>query len=208
WRAPASVTPPRPRPAPPPSGRSRTVSATGRPRAISRGCAPRPRGSSPRPPPGPEPPRVRSSGSATSSWRGALRCPRRVRVAGSPWPARRGPAGPPPTGPNPLRRPPPPKPRTPGPRWRATRWRAGRRGITGKGLRNGAGPLGAWDDPGRAGAVPAAALLVLALLREVVGARPDAPVGRLVLAPSLPPHVRSFQVRGLPAGGGRVDLTV
>src|SRR5690606_12594306 len=34
-------------------------------------------------------------------------------------------------------------------------WRA----ITGKGLRNGPGPLGAWDDPVRAGAVPAAALL-------------------------------------------------
>lgn len=85
---------------------------------------------------------------------------------------------------------------------------AGWRGITGKALRNGPGPLGAWDDPGRAGAVPAAALLVLALLREVVGARPDAPVGRLLLAPRLPPHVRSFRVRGLPAGGGRVELTV
>lgn len=48
---------------------------------------------------------------------------------------------------------------------------------------------------------------ILELVRNVLGARPDAAYGRLELSPLLPPHWTSFSLEGVTSGQGAVDLT-
>lgn len=72
----------------------------------------------------------------------------------------------------------------------------------------GGGCRGTWDpvdDLRRAGA-PGAGILLATLVHGVLGVVPDAPAGRLRLAPALPSHVRTFRVRNIPVGDARVGL--
>jgi hypothetical protein len=56
-------------------------------------------------------------------------------------------------------------------------------------------------------APPALAGVVLAAMTHGwLGIFPDAPVGRLVVSPRLPQHLRAFAARGIPAGDARVAL--
>ena len=78
-----------------------------------------------------------------------------------------------------------------------------------KGMAEGpAGPC-SWDAiaerPGNDSIVTAE--LILAAAHGLLGAAPDAPVGRLKLAPRLPSHLRSLHVRGLPLGSARLAMT-
>ncbi|MGD2068152.1 MAG: hypothetical protein PVI57_05660 [Gemmatimonadota bacterium] len=57
------------------------------------------------------------------------------------------------------------------------------------------------DDPA------AAALVPVLLLHGVLGARPDAPFGRLRLAPALPAHRTRFDVTGIRLGGSVLELS-
>jgi hypothetical protein len=75
-----------------------------------------------------------------------------------------------------------------------------------------AGPAGpySWDArpvSGSRGAGSATAELLLALAHGLLGTAPDAPVGRLRLAPRLPAHVRTFRVRGIPLGEARLTMS-
>jgi hypothetical protein len=85
-------------------------------------------------------------------------------------------------------------------------------GILGDGLRGGhvggEGCRGVWDptsDLLRAGA-PEAGILLATLAHGVMGLAPDAPAGRLGLAPTLPTHSDSFQARNIPVGDVRATL--
>lgn len=86
------------------------------------------------------------------------------------------------------------------------------RGILGEGLRGepieGGGCRGAWDPVDnllRAGA-PGAGVLLATLAHGVLGLAPDAPAGRLGLAPSLPTHADTFRVRNVRVGDVRATL--
>ena len=54
------------------------------------------------------------------------------------------------------------------------------------------------DDPGYA--------LIRILLEKLLGARPEAGLGRLELSPAFPEHLTSFQVEGIRAGRGGLDF--
>ncbi|MEX2466015.1 MAG: hypothetical protein WD995_03850 [Gemmatimonadota bacterium] len=64
---------------------------------------------------------------------------------------------------------------------------------------------GSWDALLKPPAVTGA--LLAAMAYGWLGTSPDAPVGRLSLAPRLPEHLRSFRVRGIPIGDSRVALS-
>jgi len=86
-------------------------------------------------------------------------------------------------------------------------WSAWRRALA-HGLEAGPAGRGTWD-PGperdEAGA-PGAGLLLTTLVHGVLGITPDAPTGRLRVAPALPTHVRSFVVRNVRVAEARVEL--
>jgi hypothetical protein len=77
------------------------------------------------------------------------------------------------------------------------------------GLDAGPGGPATWDVPfGRpAGRTTHAAQIVLDLAHGLLGLAPDAPVGRIRMAPRFPEHVRSFELRGIAIGDGRLALT-
>lgn len=85
--------------------------------------------------------------------------------------------------------------------WRA--WRSelagGLDGIEGRGL---------WDPvgPGAAPEAPVTGALLSALGTGLLGATPDAPSGRLKLAPRLPAHVRAFRADEIRVGDVRLTL--
>jgi len=86
------------------------------------------------------------------------------------------------------------------------------RGVLGEGLRGGpvegGGCRGAWDpvnDVLRAGA-PGAGILLATLAHGVLGLAPDAPAGRLGLAPTLPTDGDTFEVRNVRVGDVRATL--
>ena len=72
------------------------------------------------------------------------------------------------------------------------------------GLAGGPAGRGTWD-PARGGAASAGAL-VCGLMHGLLGWDPDAPVGRLTLAPSLPRHLTAFTIHDLPVGDARMSL--
>lgn len=55
--------------------------------------------------------------------------------------------------------------------------------------------------------IAAAALVPVLLLHGLLGARPDAPFGRLRLAPALPNHWTRFDVTGIRLGGSTLELS-
>jgi len=70
-----------------------------------------------------------------------------------------------------------------------------------RGLAGAWGARGRWDPPGRGGA---SVLATLAF--GLLGLEPDAPSGRIRVAPALPVHLRDFRVRGIRVGGARLEL--
>lgn len=90
------------------------------------------------------------------------------------------------------------------------------RGVLARGMEGGPAGIGTWDpfdDPspeeaeGRHPSGPSAtAVLILALTQGLLGLAPDAPVGRIRMAPRIPGHVRRFTVSGIPVGDARLRL--
>jgi len=80
---------------------------------------------------------------------------------------------------------------------------AWRRSIT-NGLSDGPGGRGTWDHAG--GGAPTAGALVCGLMHGLLGWDPDAPVGRLTLAPILPSHLTAFAIHNIQVGDARVSL--
>ncbi|MCA1790170.1 MAG: hypothetical protein LC667_10015, partial [Thioalkalivibrio sp.] len=79
------------------------------------------------------------------------------------------------------------------------------RTLVQEGVTEGRHGAATWDP---ALAPPALAGVALtAMTHGWLGIFPDAPVGRLVVSPRLPQHLRAFAVRGIPAGDARVALT-
>lgn len=75
------------------------------------------------------------------------------------------------------------------------------RTLLGRGLAGTAGPRGQWSPPGRgAGAV------IATLAFGLLGLEPDAPSGRIRIAPVLPAHLKDFRVRGIRVGDARLEL--
>jgi hypothetical protein len=88
--------------------------------------------------------------------------------------------------------------------WRL-RMNAGFTGTAGGGR---AACRGTWDEADdllRAGA-PEAGILLATLVHGLLGLDPDAPSGRLRLAPAFPTRMDAFRARGLTVGDARVDL--
>ncbi|HKJ03319.1 MAG TPA: hypothetical protein VJ997_12720, partial [Longimicrobiales bacterium] len=77
-------------------------------------------------------------------------------------------------------------------------WRA----VLGEGLAGSAGSRGSWAPPAR-GAASVLATFAFGLL----GLEPDAPSGRIRIAPALPAHVRDFRVQGIRVGDARLELS-
>jgi hypothetical protein len=75
------------------------------------------------------------------------------------------------------------------------------RSLLGEGLGGTEGPRGSWTPPGR-GASSVIATLAFGLL----GLEPDAPSGRIRIAPAVPAHLRDFRVRGIRVGDARLEL--
>ena len=71
----------------------------------------------------------------------------------------------------------------------------------GEGLAGTAGCRGSWNPPGL-GAASVLATLAFGLL----GLEPDAPSGRIRVAPVLPAHLKDFRIRGIRVGGARLEL--
>jgi len=95
----------------------------------------------------------------------------------------------------------------------AAAWIAWRRILT-EGLANGPHGPATWDrreappeqDAASGGSVTAE--LLLALTQGLLGMAPDAPVGRLHLAPRLPSHLTRFAARGIRVGDTTIRLEV
>ncbi len=67
---------------------------------------------------------------------------------------------------------------------------------------------GMWDaDPGSPGAAPRAGILLATLAHGLLGLDPDAPAGRIGIAPRLPTHLRAFGVKGIRMADVRLSLT-
>ena len=82
------------------------------------------------------------------------------------------------------------------------RWRA----LAAEGLEASEGGVAAWDafEPARPPATTG--ILLAALAHGWLGAHPDAPVGRLTLAPRVPGHVTGFRFQGIRVGDVSLDL--
>ena len=86
-------------------------------------------------------------------------------------------------------------------------WSAWRRSVA-EGLAAGPAGPGSWDDPlGAPGpTVGRTASLLLQLTKGVLGLAPDAPKGRVEIAPRLPAHLTRFRAEGITVGGARLAL--
>ena len=81
------------------------------------------------------------------------------------------------------------------------------RGHSGLGLASGKAGRGTWDPPSHPpGAPPGAGILLCGLAHGLLGLVPDAPSGRIRVAPALPAHLTSFEVRGIRVGETRFTL--
>ena len=85
-----------------------------------------------------------------------------------------------------------------------SRWRA----HLAAGLDDGPAGAATWDplDDQRDLVAPGAAALLLGVAHGLLGLGPDAPVGRLRLAPRLPAHLTRLRVEGLSVGPARLAL--
>lgn len=91
-------------------------------------------------------------------------------------------------------------------------WRA----LLDEGLAGGPTGPATWDDWARASVYAdtdpgadrssATAELILAFAHGMLGLAPDAPVGRLRLAPRMPRHLTSFSTTGIPIGDGSIRM--
>jgi len=82
------------------------------------------------------------------------------------------------------------------------------RKVLSEGFAGGPSGRGTWDPapvPPSAGA-PGAAMVLATLAHGLLGIAPDAPSGRLGLAPALPDHIRSFTVGNIRVAEARVGL--
>ncbi len=89
-----------------------------------------------------------------------------------------------------------------------TSWRS----LLGRGLSGGLGGearcRGAWDVPTHPpGAAPEAGILLCGLAHGLLGLAPDAPSGRIRVAPSLPTHMSAFRAEGIRVGEADLDVT-
>ncbi len=83
------------------------------------------------------------------------------------------------------------------------------RDVLSRGLEHGPAGIGTWDSS--AGSeIPdepaVTAELLLALTQGLLGLAPDAPVGRIRIAPRIPTHLTRFAVSGIPIGEARLRL--
>ncbi len=84
-----------------------------------------------------------------------------------------------------------------------TVWRA----QAGLGLASGEAGRGSWDVPGRPpGLASGAGVLLCGLAHGLLGLIPDAPSGRIRVAPALPAHLAAFEARGIRVGDARVGF--
>jgi hypothetical protein len=84
-----------------------------------------------------------------------------------------------------------------------TAWRS----LLGRGLAGGAGGRGTWDAAARPpGAAPEAGILLCGLAHGLLGLTPDAPSGRIRIAPSFPDHVSAFRAAGIRVGDAELAL--
>lgn len=75
------------------------------------------------------------------------------------------------------------------------------------GLTGASGGRGLWDPPEPVPGAPAQSGLLLAgLAHGLLGLAPDAPSGRIRVAPTLPAHVTRFQVREIRLGEARFTM--
>jgi len=77
------------------------------------------------------------------------------------------------------------------------------------GLANGPAGPGTWDewDAHERGHAPTAGLMIAALVHGLLGVSPDAPAGRLRVAPRLPDHLTRLDVVGLALASTRIGLS-
>jgi hypothetical protein len=82
-------------------------------------------------------------------------------------------------------------------------WRA----LLARGLEGGPAGRGTWDGPSLPpAAAPEAGLLLCGLAYGLLGLDPDAPSGRLRLAPRLPSHLSAFLARHIRVGESEMEL--
>jgi hypothetical protein len=72
------------------------------------------------------------------------------------------------------------------------------------GLMGGPSGRGSWDSKGIG--APGAGHLLCGLAYGILGLAPDAPAGRIRIAPSFPTHLSAFTARGIRLGDTRIDL--
>jgi hypothetical protein len=72
------------------------------------------------------------------------------------------------------------------------------------GLLGGPSGRGSWDPEGIG--APGAGQVLCALAYGILGLAPDAPSGRIHIAPSFPAHLSAFMARGIRLGDARIDL--
>lgn len=82
------------------------------------------------------------------------------------------------------------------------RWRA----LAAEGLEGSERGIGAWEAFHSDRPPATTGILLAAMAHGWLGVHPDAPVGRLSLAPRVPGHVTAFGVRGLRVGDASLDL--
>ena len=81
------------------------------------------------------------------------------------------------------------------------------RSLLGRGLEGGPGGRGTWDAPHRPpGATPEAGIILCAFAHGLLGLVPDAPSGRIRIAPSLPGHLSAFHARGMRVGETDIEM--
>lgn len=81
------------------------------------------------------------------------------------------------------------------------------RGLLGRGLAGGLHGRGCWDPPTTPpGGGATAAVLLCGLSHGLLGLTPDAPSGRIRVAPAFPAHLTSFVARGIRVGEARFTL--
>ncbi|HSW28765.1 MAG TPA: hypothetical protein VLH75_04630 [Longimicrobiales bacterium] len=84
-----------------------------------------------------------------------------------------------------------------------TAWRS----LLGRGPAGGAGGRGTWDVATRPpGAAAEAGILLCGLAHGLLGLAPDAPSGRIRIAPSFPTHVSAFRAGGIGVGEAELEL--
>jgi len=82
-------------------------------------------------------------------------------------------------------------------------YRTWRNALT-AGLLGGPSGRGSWDPEGIG--APGAGHVLCGLAHGILGLAPDAPSGRIHIAPSFPAHLGAFTIRGIRLGDARIDL--